>query len=414
MTLKQTFLQQLFLWLETGTQDFTGHTRRRLIVINALMTVIPSLAFIYVVVLSIIDFSGFRMPILFITLGAPLFLITPFLWQISVRTGTIFNLCYWLVFNLILSMLLGRESGIHLLFLAGTTMSILIFGVRFNLMSLISLSSGVVCYSAAQKLFIDHSAEFVTASPESIGLVFYLSTFIYVMVNFCIISYAFAQAHRAERLLETEYAYSEGLLNSMMPRAIADQLKTDRQKVIAESYDEASILFADLAGFTDRASRSTPTEVVNFLNLLFTRFDQLAVIHGVEKIKTLGDSYMAAGGLPRRQADHAERIANFALDVIQAAETLSESIDEKFQLRVGFHSGPVVAGVIGAEKPFYDVWGDTVNTAERLENLAEVGRVQVTYATKVKLEHKFNFEKRGNMMMKGKGEQEVWYLLGPK
>lgn len=403
--------RRIVRWIEVGTDGFETHTRRRLIVINVLMTAIPMLALLYVIALSVLDIKGFAVPIAFLIFGSPLFLLTPFFWRISIWLGTFYNLFCWIFYEMVLSYLLGRESGIHFLFLAGATMAILIFGVRFNKMSVISMAAGVFCFMYANQTFETHSP-FVTASQFHVSLLFYISVSIFFLVNFYLILYAFIQVHRAEALLEQEYEYSEGLLTAMMPKAIADQLKTDKHKTIADGYESVTILFADLVGFTAKSSQRTPQEVITFLNTLFTEFDKLALQHGVEKVKTLGDSYMVACGLPHKCDDHAERIAHFSIDMIEAARRFSESVGEDYNLRIGFHSGPAVAGVIGTEKPFYDVWGDTVNTASRLESQGKTDCIQVTRVTKDLLEDKFTFRKRGMVEMKGKGQQEIWYLTG--
>jgi adenylate cyclase len=398
-------------WIAVGTDGFPEHTRRRLTVINLLMTAIPCLSFAYIIALAIIDARGFSVPILFLALASPLFLLTPFMWRISIWLGSLYNLTYWIFFETMLSYLLGRESGVHFLFLAGATVAILIFGVLVNTMSLISMSAGVIGFLVANQVFVTHSP-YVTASQLDVSLLQYFSVIIFFSVNFALIYSAFKQAHRAEELLEKEYAYSEGLLTAMMPKVIADQLKIDRHKIIADGYKSVTILFADLVGFTAKSSDRSPEEVIAFLNQLFTRFDQLAIEHGVEKVKTLGDSYMAASGLPDIQTDHPQRMAHFAIDMIEAARAFSETMNEDFNLRVGFHTGPAVAGVIGTEKPFYDVWGDTVNTASRLESQGKTDCIQVTKVTKELLDDLFTFRKRGDVEMKGKGVQEVWYLTG--
>ncbi len=398
-------------WVEVGTHDFDMHTKRRLVVINVLMTIIPLLALPYIIALALLDIQGFAVPILFLIFATPLFLLTPFMWRISVWLGALYNLFYWIFFETVLSYLLGRESGIHFLFLAGATMAILIFGVRVNKMSIISMVAGLIGFMYANQAFLTHSP-YVTASTEHVSYLLYLSVFIFFSVNFALIFSAFLQVHRAEALLEKEYEYSEGLLTAMMPKAIADQLKLDKHKTIADGYESVTILFADLVGFTAKSSHRTPEEVIAFLNDLFTQFDHLAMEHGVEKIKTLGDSYMAAAGLPHAQPDHAKRMAHFAIDMIEAARVFSQNMGEDFNLRVGFHTGPAVAGVIGTEKPFYDVWGDTVNTASRLESQGKTDCIQVTKVTKEILQDQFTFRKRGDVEMKGKGVQEVWYLTG--
>ena len=398
---------------ESGSDNLDKATKRRVIIINALMMVIILMSLIYLTALSLLDFWGFRYVILWLAAVSPFFLITLKLWTFHVHLGSVYNLALWTCYGMVLTYLLSRESGIHFLFLGGTTVSILIFGIRVNSMSIFSMTVGLTNFAIAHLTFIE-PASWVTASPAAISSLFFLSILIFIMVIFSMVYYAFYQLHKAENLLEQEYAYSEGLLNAVMPKTIADQLKLDRHKTIADGYDTASILFADLAGFTASSSKKTPQEVIGFLNQLFTRFDALVAKHGVEKIKTLGDSYMAAGGMPEKSDDHAERIAALALDMQESAKELSAEMNEKFHLRIGFHTGPAVAGVIGAEKPFYDVWGDTVNTASRLESYGANDTIQVTKATRDLLKGKFEFARRGLVEMKGKGQQEVWILKGPK
>ena len=196
----------------------------------------------------------------------------------------------------------------------------------------------------------------------------------------------------------------------MLPGPIAAQLKRNPGQTIADSHDEVTILFADIVDFTPRASRQRPDELVKFLNQLFTRFDDLANRHGLEKIKTLGDAFMVAGGMPEAQPDHAERVARMALDMQAETARFSAEMGEKVELRIGIHSGPVVAGVIGTRKPFYDVWGDTVNIAARLETFGTNGKIQVTAETKDRLDGAFDFSERGQVDIKGKGPLDLYYL----
>jgi class 3 adenylate cyclase len=173
-----------------------------------------------------------------------------------------------------------------------------------------------------------------------------------------------------------------------------------------------TILFADIVAFTPRAEGRAASEVVGFLNRVFTEFDRLAVRHGLEKIKTIGDAYMVAAGMPDPRADHAEAVAEMALDMLEAARRLGDGTGEAVHVRIGFHAGPAVAGVIGTRKFFYDVWGDTVNTAARLESQGAADRIQVTRATRDLLADRYVFERRGEIALKGKGLAETWWLAG--
>ena len=213
--------------------------------------------------------------------------------------------------------------------------------------------------------------------------------------------------------LQEEQAKAEGLLLNILPRSIADKLKADAQP-IADHIGAASILFADVVDFTPWSEQREPAEVVGYLDRLFTRFDELADRHGLEKIKTIGDCYMVAAGVPAARPDHARALALMALDMLEAMRSGDDARHPGHELRVGINSGPVVAGVIGRKRFLYDLWGDAVNTASRMESHGTPGRVQITRATYELLADEFECEPRGTIVVKGKGEVEAWYLNGIK
>lgn len=214
---------------------------------------------------------------------------------------------------------------------------------------------------------------------------------------------------KAQAALRIEQEKAERLLLNILPEAIAQRLK-QQEGSIADSFDEVSVLFADIVGFTQLSSRIEPTELVNLLNEIFSAFDHLAERHGLEKIKTIGDAYMVVSGLPMPRADHAEAIAEMALDMQQAAIKFSKTNDIDINIRIGINSGPVVAGVIGIKKFIYDLWGDTVNVASRMESQGIPGCIQVTSFTYKLLYHKYHFEERGIIQVKGKGEMTTYLL----
>ena len=221
------------------------------------------------------------------------------------------------------------------------------------------------------------------------------------------------QRGEALAALRLEQVKAENLLLNILPRSIADQLK-DENRPIADQIGAASILFADVADFTPWAERLTPAEVVGYLDHLFSHFDELAERYGLEKIKTIGDCYMVAAGVPTPRADHAHALALMALDMLEAMRSEDEVGHLGLDLRVGINSGPVVAGVIGRKRFLYDLWGDAVNTASRMESHGTPGRIQITRATYELLADEFECEPRGPIAVKGKGEIEAWYLLGPR
>jgi guanylate cyclase len=221
------------------------------------------------------------------------------------------------------------------------------------------------------------------------------------------------QREDALAALRTEQAKAESLLLNILPRSIADRLKDD-STTIADQFDAASILFADVVDFTPFSERLPPSEVVGILDHLFTHFDVLADRYGLEKIKTIGDAYMVASGVPTPRPDHAQALANMALDMRDAMRQSDDVAHLGLELRIGINSGPVVAGVIGRKRFLYDLWGDAVNTASRMESHGTPGEIQVTASTRELLQDEFDLEPRGTVTIKGKGAVETWYLVGRK
>jgi adenylate cyclase len=232
-------------------------------------------------------------------------------------------------------------------------------------------------------------------------------------IMFLLLAVFASQRREALAALRQEQAKAENLLLNILPRSIADRLKAETQP-IADQIGSASILFADVVDFTPWSERLPPAEVVGYLDHLFSHFDELAERYGLEKIKTIGDCYMVAAGVPTPRPDHARALALMAFDMVEAMRS-----DEVFgqlglELRVGINSGPVVAGVIGRKRFLYDLWGDAVNTASRMESHGAPGRIQITRATYELLADEFECEPRGTIAVKGKGEVEVWYLIRPR
>jgi class 3 adenylate cyclase len=209
--------------------------------------------------------------------------------------------------------------------------------------------------------------------------------------------------------LRAEKERSEALLLNVLPRSIVDRMRRG-ETVIADRFEEATILFSDLVDFTSLAAKLTAERTVELLGTVFARFDELAARHGLEKIKTLGDGYMVAGGLPEARRDHAGAVAEMALAMLDVVPAIARSAGLPLELRVGVHSGALIAGVIGTRKFVYDVWGDTVNTAKRMESYGIAGRVHVSAATRAALGGRFRFEPRGGIEVKGKGLMETFFL----
>jgi class 3 adenylate cyclase len=213
-----------------------------------------------------------------------------------------------------------------------------------------------------------------------------------------------------KRQLEEERARSDRLLLNVLPPSIAERLKRG-ERPIADRYDNVTVLFADIAQFTALAERSTPERVVDMLNVIFSTFDRITAEHGLEKIKTIGDAYMVVGGAPSPRGDHARAVADFALALRDAVRMLAIGELAGVAVRIGIHSGPVVAGVIGERKFSWDLWGDTVNTASRMESHGTAGEIQVSAAVAQELANDYRLERRGDIEIKGKGRMPTWFLV---
>jgi adenylate cyclase len=220
------------------------------------------------------------------------------------------------------------------------------------------------------------------------------------------------QRNAALTALQAEQEKSEALLLNILPRPIAERLKAAAH-TIADDFDAASILFADVVGFTPLAQRIPPVEMVGILDRLFSRFDVLVERHGLEKIKTIGDCYMAAAGVPNPAPDHARKAALLAL-AMRDEVVASPAGQPGLELRIGINSGPVVAGVIGTKRFLYDLWGDAVNIASRMESHGTPGEIQITDATYELVKDEFVCRRRGTILVKGKGPMDTWYLLGSR
>jgi adenylate cyclase len=267
----------------------------------------------------------------------------------------------------------------------------------------------LVALSAAIDGVLPEPAEGI---PSSLVVAFFaLNILGPAVTTFALLEHFVRSRDRAHRLLATEQERSEALLLSIFPRAIAERLKVS-QGVIAERSEEVSVLFADITGFTPAAERLPAEEVVVMLDEIFSAFDELVARHGLEKIKTIGDGYLVAAGIPTPRVDHAEAAARLALAMRRALSELP--VASRLSLRVGIDSGPVVAGVIGRTKFGYDLWGDTVNTASRMESHAPPGAIQVTERTYSRLEESFVLEQRTGVVVKGKGEMTTYVLLGER
>jgi class 3 adenylate cyclase len=244
----------------------------------------------------------------------------------------------------------------------------------------------------------------------SIAPVFQVAVFVGTLAGLVgIVGWSHWQTGITDRHLDEEHARSERLLRNVLPDTIAERLK-DGPIAVADRFDDVTVLFADIVGFTTLSATLPPERVVDMLNRVFTRFDELAARHRVEKIKTIGDAYMVVAGLPEPRADHAEAAADLALEMRAAIAELSAQVGHDLQVRIGLCTGPAVAGVIGIQKFAYDLWGDTVNTAARMESHGAPGEIHVTESTYLALRDRYQLDERGLIDIKGKGPMPTWFL----
>ena len=308
--------------------------------------------------------------------------------------------------------LVGTGGGERLGYLTIAALSILIVGTdHFILTIVVGLASVALIIVTEVVLPRDTGFEsptllFVTSFAGSVTFT--------AAILYTIIFYAVRQMERAEDAAERERQRSDALLLNILPPDIADRLKNNAGSAIADAYPQASILFMDMAGFTARASDTTPEELVRFLNGVYTKIDSLVERHGLEKIKTTGDAYMVVGGLPKPLPNHAGALASLALDIRDALRGLTDPKGRAVPLRMGIASGPVVAGVVGTRKFFYDVWGDAVNVASRMESTGLPGKIQIAPLTRDLLAAGFELEERGVIDIRGKEPMQTWFLVGPK
>ncbi len=314
---------------------------------------------------------------------------------------SIFTIC-WFV---------GTGSGLQFYFLVAACLIVLQLGVDriFLAAILAAIAAGMVI-----------TLQFLVPRDTGAQPVWALSlSFVVTTISACVmvvttVWYAVREIVRAEAAMEMEYERSEALLSNILPASIAERLKDPARNIIADKYEDASVLFADIAGFTERASDMPPEQLILFLDRLYGDFDALVDKHGLEKIKVSGDSYMVVSGVPHPRADHVQALASFALDMAEVVRALKDSQGNPLPLRIGLACGPVVAGVVGSRRFFYDVWGDAVNVASRMETTDSVGRIQVPDDVYHRLKDDFVLQERGDIEIKGKGRMHTWYLIGRK
>lgn len=382
--------------------------RARILTITSWLAVTVSASFVLVQILSgawLWQVSSINV------IGAMVFAMVPWLQRFGelVAPLTFLGAAYVSVFASCVDV--GTGSGAQFFFLVGACIVVLLLGIEHIILAsaLAAVAAGLI---VAVEFLVPRDTGLQPAWVQSTGfIVTAVSSVVMVVVT---VWFALRDTARAEAVMESQYERSEALLANMLPASIAERLKEPDRGIIADKFDVASVLFADIVGFTERASGAAPADLVRFLDRLYSAFDALVDKHGLEKIKVSGDSYMVVSGVPRARPDHAQALADFALDMANVAARLKDPHGNAVPLRVGMACGPVVAGVVGSRRFFYDVWGDAVNVASRMESTDSVGRIQVPEAMYERLKDEFVLQERGHIDVKGKGLMRTWYLIGRK
>jgi adenylate cyclase len=391
---------------ELGTVGYPRPVRRQLMIVNTMALLIAIFSAVYAALFAVYDAQAYLSLVVINLLLVAVMVVIPLTHRLGeiAAPAIIAFVEYIALFFFIRSM--GRDAGVQLNYIIGAAVPFMIFGREHMRLVVVVIVMGLILHLAAWFLFPAGRA--ALAMPPGLLANLYFSS---AATTFCIIAlivgYAFSLADRAR-------AEANALLANILPDAIAARLKDNPGEPIADSIPEASILFTDLVGFTTLALRLGVERTVAMLDEIVTEFDRLAAAHGAEKIKTIGDGYMAVAGVSEPAPDHQARLARMALALPGVVERLSETHDVDLKLRIGIASGPVMAGVIGTDKFSYDVWGETVNLASRLESHGLPGEVQVSGPVCRALEGEFVCEPRGKIEVKGVGPVETFLLKGSK
>ncbi len=391
---------------ELGTSGYPPDVRRRLLIINLIAYLIAASTAIYALQHIKLDYQTYK-PLVFINLALLVIaLLVPAMHRFSPIAGGLAIVISEYVALMAFTFYLGRTSGMQLQYLVAAAAPFVVFGLERIRLVVAVVAIGLALHLIAWFRFPGEAA-YIKASSDILDP-------LYVQAAITTAALIAASVWYAFRLVERARAETDTLLRNILPDSIADRLKARPGELIADSYAEATVLFADISGFVAIARQLGAERTVAMLNSLVSEFDALAARHGVEKIKTIGDAYMAVAGLPERSPDHTMRMARMALDMLTAIERVRADTGLDLNMRIGMASGPVISGVIGTRKFSFDVWGDAVNIAARLENLGAKGRVHICPACREILEPAFTLEPRGPVDIKGVGQRETWFLVSTR
>jgi adenylate cyclase len=391
---------------EAGTAPYPPDVRRRLKILNVMSYLIAATTLLYAIQQASMDFHTYA-PMVFINLALVVTaLMVPFAHRISEIAGGLLLVGAEYAALFAFTDFFSREGGAQLQYIIAAAAPFVIFGLqRIKLIAFIVLL-GLTLHILAWFWF--PALGRINPGEQPVADSLYTQAAITTVVLIAAsVYYAFSLAEQAK-------AETDAVLRNVLPDAIVERLKANPGALIADSIDDAAVMFADISGFVALTRRLGANATVDMLSRIVSDFDALAVRHGVEKIKTIGDAYMVVAGLPEPVPDHTARLARMGLDMLDAVARMRQESGLNLNLRIGMASGPVTAGVIGTRKFSYDVWGDPVNLASRLEGQSTPGRILICPGCRAKLGEDFHYEARGPIEIKGIGAQETWFLLGER
>jgi adenylate cyclase len=394
---------RLFGWLlDLGTAGYSANQRRRLKVLNAMAALIVVSSAGYAVSYALRDAQVYRWVIVINLALLAMALMVPAAHRINELAGGLLILATEVPALFALVAILGRDSGIQSNLIVGAAAAFFIFGATRPILGVITV---VACFAA-------HVAAWFWFP---VGLISVESGFLaqlYIGSAINVFGLIAALTYYSFRLTERAEAATEALIRNILPGAIIARLREHPEQSIADAFERASILFSDIQSFVPLSKGLGAARTVALLNEMMSRFDALAVKYGVEKIKTIGDAYMAVAGLPEPVTDHADRLARMGIEMFAAKNEVAARFGVTIRMRIGIASGPVMAGIIGTHKFSYDVWGDAVNLAARLESSGEPERIQISGDARAAMSSEwFDFESRGEVEIKGLGPLETWFLV---
>ena len=375
-------------------------------ILNMIAYLIVVTTLIYGLQQAFLDFNRYW-PIVYINFAIVVIVAAvPFVHRFGSATAALLILVTECAALLAFTYYLGRDAGLHIQYIAFSAAAFVVFGLGRLWLIVPSITVALILHLVCWFWFPPEAA--ALHAPQDVIDSLYIQA---AITTFGLIA---AAVFYAFRLAEHAKAETDALLRNILPDTIVERLKAKPTEHVADTFSEASILFADISGFVPLARRLGAQRTVSLLNTIVSRFDDLAERHGVEKIKTIGDAYMVAAGVPEPSPDFAHRLARMALAMQETVRDVREESGYEIDMRMGLATGPVMAGVIGRQKFSYDIWGDAVNLAARLENTSIPGRIHICPLTREKLGEEFEVEARGAVEIKGLGAQSTWFLVASR